>query len=353
VADTALNLSDAALDSVEANTQVTSVLVTDNGSSNGGRVEATVAQLTSDAKVLGELVFANGQTTGTVRINDTAANVTAALNTINADHQIGRLYIKDNLPLTVSVAQLTSDATAIGYSRNYNGTNTVLDVVDTAANVSGAELNALQADSLIGKVTVSDNGASNGGYVGANVAQLTSDSGILGKLVFANAQTKTLNVTDTAANISGDLGSLNSDAQIGQLTISDNGIINLSAGNDTGDTAAISELKNANATAVVFDVQDSSIDLNGVTFNGLTTAGDAIDAVDIKFAQLSTATFTENAAHTSGVLKLSDGTHTASITLFGQYAAAGFSGQATAAGFSVALDGGTGTKVTLLATVPA
>ena len=112
-------------------------------------------------------------------------------------------------------------------------------------------------------------------------------------------------------------------------------------------------MKNANSSAVVFDVTESSIDLNGVSFNGLINAGDAIDAVDVHFAQLSTATFAENAAHTSGVLTLSDGTHTAAITLFGQFAAAGFSGQATAAGFSVALDGGTGTKVTLLATVPA
>jgi hypothetical protein len=57
------------------------------------------------------------------------------------------------------------------------------------------------------------------------------------------------------------------------------------------------------------------------------------------------ATFTESAGATSGVLTLSDGTHTAAIKLFGQFAAAGFSGSAAAAGFTIANDGASGTQV--------
>jgi hypothetical protein len=66
-------------------------------------------------------------------------------------------------------------------------------------------------------------------------------------------------------------------------------------------------------------------------------------------ASLTTATFTENAGGTAGTLSLSDGTHSASITLFGQFMAAGFSGSASSAGFSTAFDGGSGTKITYTA----
>jgi large repetitive protein len=66
-------------------------------------------------------------------------------------------------------------------------------------------------------------------------------------------------------------------------------------------------------------------------------AGDAIDLRDIGFGAGATIGYSANAAGTGGTLTMSDGTHTASIALLGQYAAAGFQG---------ALDAGAGTIVT-------
>ena len=64
----------------------------------------------------------------------------------------------------------------------------------------------------------------------------------------------------------------------------------------------------------------------------------------MNFAKL-TANFTENANATAGTLSLSDGANAASISVLGQYAAAGFSGSAASAGFVTSSDGAQGTNV--------
>jgi len=90
------------------------------------------------------------------------------------------------------------------------------------------------------------------------VGQLNYDAGALSKLEFADGQTtKILNVSDTAANISSALDGLNQDAQIGEVTITDNQAITLSLAQDTSDTAILSELRNANGTPVTLNIVNS------------------------------------------------------------------------------------------------
>jgi trimeric autotransporter adhesin len=68
------------------------------------------------------------------------------------------------------------------------------------------------------------------------------------------------------------------------------------------------------------------------TFSG-TIAGfaspagvnEAIDLRDIVFTSATTVKFTEAANNTSGTLTVTDGAHTANLTLLGQYSAANFS----------------------------
>jgi hypothetical protein len=64
----------------------------------------------------------------------------------------------------------------------------------------------------------------------------------------------------------------------------------------------------------------------------------------MNFAKL-TATFAENANATAGTLSLSDGVNAATVTLLGQYAAAGYSESAASAGFLTSSDGAQGTNV--------
>ena len=66
-------------------------------------------------------------------------------------------------------------------------------------------------------------------------------------------------------------------------------------------------------------------------------AGDALDLADIAFGANLTIGYSANAAGTGGTLSISDGTQSASIALFGQFAAAGF---------HVGSDAGSGTMVT-------
>jgi hypothetical protein len=53
-------------------------------------------------------------------------------------------------------------------------------------------------------------------------------------------------------------------------------------------------------------------------------AGDRIDIADIAFDSQTTLAFSESSTGTGGTLTVSDGTHSAELTLMGQYAAAGF-----------------------------
>jgi hypothetical protein len=54
------------------------------------------------------------------------------------------------------------------------------------------------------------------------------------------------------------------------------------------------------------------------------SAGDALDFSDIAFGANTTLGYSPNITGTGGTLSVGDGTHIATIALFGQYAAAGF-----------------------------
>ena len=82
------------------------------------------------------------------------------------------------------------------------------------------------------------------------------------------------------------------------------------------------------------------------SFSGVVTgfaAGDGLDLADVAFGPSTTLGFSENAAGTGGTLTASDGVHTASIALIGQFAAAGF---------QQAADGGGGGSLITYAPTP-
>ena len=159
-------------------------------------------------------------------MSDTAADITAGLNGLNASN-IASITISDNGAIGVSVAQLTSDTAAIGKLANANAIPYQLAVSDTAADIT-AGLNGLNG-SHIASITISDNGA-----IGVSVAQLTSDAAAISKLANANATPYELAVTDTAADITAGLNGLNG-AYIASITISDNGAIGVSVAQLTSD----------------------------------------------------------------------------------------------------------------------
>jgi hypothetical protein len=92
-------------------------------------------------------------------------------------------------------------------------------------------------------------------------------------------------------------------------------------------------------------LRDSSAVMNGDAVFGFGAGSNTLDVTDLSLAKM-TANFTENALGTFGELSLTDGAHVTTVTLFGQFMAAGFSGTAAAAGFAFGNDGLGGTDVT-------
>jgi hypothetical protein len=78
----------------------------------------------------------------------------------------------------------------------------------------------------------------------------------------------------------------------------------------------------------------------GPTGNGLSTMN-TIDLRDVSFAHLTTLGFKENAAGTAGALTISDGTHTANLSLLGNFVASFAKGTPSSSfqGFVVSDDG--------------
>ena len=87
------------------------------------------------------------QIPGGFSISDTAANISAGLNSLN-DSPINSISISDNGAITVDVAQLTSDATAIGELSTANGSPYQLAVTDTLPNIVG-DLSGLNGNSHV------------------------------------------------------------------------------------------------------------------------------------------------------------------------------------------------------------
>ena len=152
-------------------------------SDTAGAVEAGLSALVADASEIASITASNGSvvvSAGTFRadqatldkivggfaIGDTAAHISATLNSLG-DPEINSIAISDNGTIGVSVAELTSDAAAIGKLANANATPYQLAVTDTAADIAPA-LNSLDG-SDIASITISDDGA-----IGVSVAELTA-----------------------------------------------------------------------------------------------------------------------------------------------------------------------------------
>jgi hypothetical protein len=83
--------------------------------------------------------------------------------------------------------------------------------------------------------------------------------------------------------------------------------------------------------------KDTAALLNGDTINNFTAPGDVLDFTTVVFSKLHPLTFVENGTNTAGTLTVSDGTHTASVTLTGPF---------SPSNFHVARDALTGTAIT-------
>ncbi len=251
VSDTAANIT-SALDALSGNTYVNKIIVSDSATHE---VSITVAQLATDSTALSELYNADGTTQAFVTVTDTAANISAALNTLEGSGRMNKVVVSDSATheVVASVAQLTSDAGVLANLYNADGTTAAhVTVSDSASNISG-DLNALNSDTQVDHIIISDNGA-----ITVTVAQATGDATAIGELQNQNGGPVSLTVQDTAAAISAALDTLNSEANISSIVISDNAALTLSAGQITSDASALAKLSNLNHSGVTINVTDTA-----------------------------------------------------------------------------------------------
>jgi len=192
-----------------------STLVKDAGeiasikASNGPIAAVSAATFLADQSALDKIV-------GGVAVSDIAANIVAHLDQLD-DPNISTITISDNGQISASVAQLTTDATAIGDLRNKNGSQVRLAINDTAADVQGGVSTLVQDTGEIGSIT-----ASNGPIV-VSGATFRAGQSTLDKIKSGFA------VSDAAANFVADLSALNADPHVVAVAVA-GGYATLSGG---------------------------------------------------------------------------------------------------------------------------
>ncbi|HTT96752.1 MAG TPA: bluetail domain-containing putative surface protein, partial [Rhizomicrobium sp.] len=255
VLDTAVNITNA-LDTLNGYGQVDKIIVSnDIAPQVFTEVRASVNQLTTDATALSELYYSDGTTHAKVAVYDTASNISAALSSLNGNAQVDHIIISDNAAITVSAADAVNDATALSELQNANGSPVTLGVLDTAANIT-TYLDQLNGESNISLIVISDNQP-----LTLTAVQIGSDTSALGKLADADSSGVEINVVDNAANISANLTALQSNPDIISITVSDSAPITVTVAQITSDAVVLSELQNADSSPVLLTVDDTAANI--------------------------------------------------------------------------------------------
>ena len=203
-----------------------STLVQDAGeiasiSASDDPIDFSAATFLADQSALDKLV-------GGFDVSGTAANVVADLDQLD-DPNISAITISDNGQVSVSVAQLTTDATAIGKLKNANTSPVLLAINDTAGAVQTGLSTLVQDTGEIGSITTSF------GPIVVSTATFLVDQSTLDKIA------EGFDVSDTAANLVAALSALNADsgvdaitADIGQATLSGGVFVNAPSFSELG-----------------------------------------------------------------------------------------------------------------------
>ena len=259
ISDTAANVS-ANLGKLN-DSHITSITAT------SGPVSVFVSTFSADQSTLDKIV-------GGFAISDTASNISAGLNSLS-DPDINSITISDNGAIGVNVAQLTSDATAIGKLANANAQPYQLAVTDSLPNIIG-DLSALNGNSHIASLDATSGAATlssvatiaaptftlTGSTTALTLSEILSYSGSLGADAGA-----------TVSVSSGDSLTLTGTDAFSSATISGAGTLVTNGTTTVSGTSVISPNVTNNGTVLV---SSGTLDLTGaVTGKGTDTISDA------------------------------------------------------------------------------
>ncbi len=221
-------------------------------------------QLAADASGAGTLITFVPGVTG-VAISGTAAFVSGNLDSYQASLPAS-ITITDNLPLTVTVGQITSDASALSVVTNANGTAYGLTVSDTAVHVA-ASLDALNTNSHVSSIALTDAGTP---ALTLTVAQALNDTAALGKITTPY----TIAVSDSVANVLASLDALNADNAVTSIALTDPGAptLTFTIATALADARAIGEITTPHTNALA-DTAANIASLTSAQVAALKAAG--------------------------------------------------------------------------------
>ena len=243
------------------------IVVSNSGSAE---VQVSVAGLTSYSNVLVELYNSNGSTAANVTVSDTASDITGGLATLESDTQVNKIIVSDSgaNEVVVSVSGLTTYGTVLSSLFDANGSTAAnVTVSDTTANVTAA-IETLGGNAQVNKIELTD-----GNAVTLSVATFgnAATTTALAELYGENASLATVTISDTAANITSDLATLNGDSQVTKLVVNNNGLVSFTVAQLTTYSTAIGELYNSNGTTPAsLEVLDTASNISTAfdTLNG-------------------------------------------------------------------------------------
>jgi hypothetical protein len=205
IKDTGADVQAALSTLVQDTGEIASIAIT----TSNDPIVVSAAAFLADQSALDKIV-------GGFAVSDTAAAIAANLDQLN-DRKISAIAISDNGQIGASVAQLTSDATAIDRLRNANASPVLLAINDTAGAVQTGLSTLVAHTSEIGSIT-----ASNGPIV-VSTAKFPADQSTLDKIAGG------FDVSDGAGSLVADLSILNADSHVAGIT-ADIGAATLSGG---------------------------------------------------------------------------------------------------------------------------
>ena len=252
VSDLASAIS-ANFDALNSNSHVNSIIVAD-----AGAISLSTTQFGADSNAIGELLGSYQ-----LSVSGVAASFNGTiLGALQANGHVGSIIVSDSQEISVTVAQLGADSTALGLLHNANQSVGHVLVSDTAANIQGV-LGALNAYPFVNKIVVTDSVSNE---VTISVAMTSADPIALGELyAFDGTSAASSAVSDTASAISFGFGSLNADVSVDRIIVADSSSqqVILSAAAAVADTRAEGELyRSNNATAALVAVSDVASELS-------------------------------------------------------------------------------------------
>ena len=186
-----------------------------------------------------------------ISVSDFGSYIQTALGALDSDSNVTSIVISDNAALSLSAYDATNDGRAISLLQNESG----LTVSDTAQNIS-TYLDQLNGESNVSSIVISDSAA-----LTLEAYQVAEDTTALGKLSNFDTSGVTIDVSDTAANISLYLTALEANPDLSSITISDNGAITVSIDDLASDQDALGLLQNQNIYPVTLNVEDTAANI--------------------------------------------------------------------------------------------